>query len=557
MRTWFQQPCGSVLDQQDVNLELVVIDDGSDDHVDTALGPYLSHAALHFLRIEHAGVTVARNKGLAASSGDVIAYLDSDNLMCQDYLIILIAAYAASPDAHCAFAAMLWDDREYYVHLRHDLFDWQDLFANKINLDMNCFSHRRELWQELGGFDDSLTKHSDYDLALRYTKAHEPLRINAVAAHYNNTRALSRLSYTQPSLPNYMQIRSKHHAMSAAPLRVLIYCYDYPQLSGSYVDTEIRWFSRQGVEIEVFAVEASGAPGKATVPVHRRNFEQMVCTFRPDVIHCYWLPLSEGVVSLANDLNISATVRGHGFEFSAENLMRCGAQQAVKSIYLFPHFLVPPFEAHPKARAVPACFNSNRFYPRIWRDRYLVLCAGACLDTKDVDLFIRVAAECPEYRFVLALADMATLPNLPDEFCGLNESLGSPVAIRFNVPYEEMAALTAEAGVCLHTFGFDQRFGMPVSLAESLACGAVTLVRDCAEAQAYAGPALYFNTREEAAALLKAMLDWPDEEWNLRSARNADFAYAHYADEVVLQPILDDWRQLAGLNGQSHGASAR
>ena len=211
-------------------------------------------------------------------------------------------------------------------------------------------------------------------------------------------------------------------------------------------------------------------------------------TFRPDVIHCYGLPLSEGIVSLANDLNISATVRGQG-EFSAENLMRCGAQQAVKSIYLLPHFLVAPFEVHAKARAVPACFNSTRFYPRIRRDRHLVLCTGACLNTKDIDLFIQVAEQCPEYRFVLALADVATLPNLPGEFCGLNESLGSPVAIRFNVPYEEMAALTAEAGVHLHTFGFDRRFGMPVALAEfTLACGAVTLVRDCPEARAHAGP---------------------------------------------------------------------
>ena len=91
---------------------------------------------------------------------------------------------------------------------------------------------------------------------------------------------------------------------------------------------------------------------------------------------------------------------------------------------------------------MPACFSSTRFFPRLQRDRRLVLRAGACLPTKDLDLFIRTAALCPEYKFVLALASITALPALPAEFRTLNRSLGSPVDIRVDVQYEEMAELT-------------------------------------------------------------------------------------------------------------------
>ena len=145
----------------------------------------------------------------------------------------------------------------------------------------------------LAGFDETLTKHSDYDLALRYTRHHPPLKINAAAAHYRNNDKYSRISNSEPSQPDFARIRAKHRPSAGGPLRVLTYCYNYPQLSESYVDTEIDWFTRQRVEIEVVSPEPPGAPGKAEVPVHRQAPEPIVRTFKPDIIHCHWLPAAD------------------------------------------------------------------------------------------------------------------------------------------------------------------------------------------------------------------------------------------------------------------------
>jgi hypothetical protein len=200
----------SVLDQSGVTLELLVIDDGSNDDIKDAIGPFLSHPALRYVQLSHVGVCAARNHGLAASTGDIIVYLDSDNRMYADYLSNVAHFYIKTPDADCAFAAMLWDDGRSRVHLRHDTFDWEQLLAGDIIMDLNCFSHRRGLWAKLGGFDENLTKHSDLDLMLRYTKTHEPSRIPAIAAHYNCSFLYPRITNTQPSCSSIARIRSKH-----------------------------------------------------------------------------------------------------------------------------------------------------------------------------------------------------------------------------------------------------------------------------------------------------------------------------------------------------------
>ena len=93
---------------------------------------------------------------------------------------------------------------------------------------------------------------------------------------------------------------------------------------------------------------------------------------------------------------------------------------------------------------------------------------------------------------------------------------------------------------------------MPVSIAVSLACGVTVLARDCTEARVYAGQdSFYYNTAEDAAAILRSMTRWDDAEWKRRAASNADLAYSQYADDVVLPHILEDWTQLVAARGEA------
>lgn len=537
----------SILAQDYPHLELVVVDDDSTDDLVAALERFALDPRLQLLRLSRVGDATARNVGIDHSRGDIIVNIDSDNRMYSGYVARLAQAYARHPEAACAVAAMVWDDGGSYVHVRHDRFDWQKLMRREVSLDSNCFSYRRALRDELGDWDTSLVKHSDWELAVRYTRDHPPMSVPAIAALYDARMRSDRISLARASLPSFTRVSARYRPPAARKLKVLIHAYDYPQLSESYVETEIAWFRRQGVEVEVYSSTDPGAPGPATVPVHRGDPGDAVDACAPDLIHCHWLSQVPAAEAVARARDLPLTVRSHAFDTTDESLERCIAGGIASSLYLFPNLIDDRDTGSVTVLPVPACFDSERFYPRIERDRWLVLRTAACLPTKDIETFFHVAAASSRYRFVLALAHIAGHPELPAYFEGLNASLGRPVDVRWDVGNDDMTALTAQAGVYLHTFGFIQPFGMPVSIAESMACGAIPIVRDSAAGRAYAGhDALYYDDAGGALTSLDLLAGLSDGDFDARSVGCAEHAYSAYADEVVLPVILDDWMSLVG-----------
>jgi glycosyltransferase involved in cell wall biosynthesis len=536
----------SVMRQRYANRELIVVDDGSDDGLDQAVVPWLVTPGFVYLKVPRGGAPRARNEALKAATGDVVVYLDSDNLMYPDYLDAVAAVFAADPAIQCAHAAMLWDDGKNSVHLRRDTYTWQDYFERKIVLDMNAFAHRLALYKELGGFDETMLNHGDHDLVLRYTLSHPVAEIPAISAHYRSGD-WTRISTLEASAPARCRIDAKYAKKITAPLRVLTACTHYPEISESYVDAEVRWMLAQGVDVEVYSGGKPFGPGDARARVREGGLAAAIADARPDIIHFHWLSMAARSREALQQFHIPVTIRSHGFDVTAQSVAECAAIPGMRSIYMYPHQAAQFAAAGGILKPLNVAFDSSRFYPRLGRDNRRVLRAGACLPSKDLDAFIRIAARCPEYQFILALArkpGKADLALLDDLVC-LNKSLNARVDIRIDVPYGEMALLTAGAGVYLHTFGFKAPLGMPISIAESMACGAVPLVRDCDPGRSYAGNgAEYYTTQDDAVAILKKMLDWPPAEWSARSAMNADHAFRNYADTVVLRHILDDWQSI-------------
>ena len=74
----------SVLAQSCKDYEIIVIDDGSVDNTEAALGAY--RQKIHYLRQQNSGVSAARNTGIRAARGRWISFLDSDDEWCDFYL---------------------------------------------------------------------------------------------------------------------------------------------------------------------------------------------------------------------------------------------------------------------------------------------------------------------------------------------------------------------------------------------------------------------------------------------------------------------------------------
>lgn len=99
------QAIESILGQSLPPTEVVVVDDGSAD--DTAAIAESFGAPVRLLRQPATGPAAARNRAIAALSGELVALLDADDLWPPDSLARRHAALAADPAADICFGAMV------------------------------------------------------------------------------------------------------------------------------------------------------------------------------------------------------------------------------------------------------------------------------------------------------------------------------------------------------------------------------------------------------------------------------------------------------------------
>ena len=166
-----REAIASVLQQDYPDVELIVVDDGSSDGtaaVVRGFGP-----AVRYLWQENRGVSAARNRGVASSTGGLIAFLDSDDLWMPRKVSAQVAYFEAHPEAQACHTDQVWIRRgvrvnERPIHRKQGGWQFLESLARCL-ISPSAVMMRRGLWERLGGFDESLPACEDYDLWLRLT----------------------------------------------------------------------------------------------------------------------------------------------------------------------------------------------------------------------------------------------------------------------------------------------------------------------------------------------------------------------------------------------------
>jgi len=164
--------------------EVVVVDDGSSLEERTASRRWTEAAGAAFLEQENAGPATARNRGVAATRSEFVAFLDDDCAPTQDWLRQLVAPFAATGAADLAAVSGTvksqpphnWMSR--FCTAAEYITGAQPEFTNAISANA-CY--RRAVLEELRGFDESFRYPGgeDPDLSRRvreagYRLAHVP-----------------------------------------------------------------------------------------------------------------------------------------------------------------------------------------------------------------------------------------------------------------------------------------------------------------------------------------------------------------------------------------------
>jgi glycosyltransferase involved in cell wall biosynthesis len=159
----------SVLSQNLTPLEIIVVDDGSDDGTARLMAD--RYRQCNYIRQANLGVSSARNMGIERASGEWIALLDSDDRWLPDKLRLQIEALNRSPRYRLCHTDELWIRKGVRVNQMHKhAKSGGRIFQRCLPLCVISPSSvvmHRTLFDEFGLFDTELPACEDYDLWLR------------------------------------------------------------------------------------------------------------------------------------------------------------------------------------------------------------------------------------------------------------------------------------------------------------------------------------------------------------------------------------------------------
>jgi glycosyltransferase involved in cell wall biosynthesis len=209
-----------VLEQRAVDVELVVVDDGSSDGTSERLVE-LGDPRVRVVRHDMArGVAAARNAGIAAARGRWISFLDDDDLWAPAKLREQLDAAAAADAVFVYAPGAAVDGAHRFLFnvaapdpamITDQLLRWNVIWCGCSNV-----MARADVVHELGGFDESFFQLADWDLWIRLALAGPAAACRDVLVAYTIHADNMLLTHQPDVFPEFERLKAKHASAAAA-----------------------------------------------------------------------------------------------------------------------------------------------------------------------------------------------------------------------------------------------------------------------------------------------------------------------------------------------------
>jgi glycosyltransferase involved in cell wall biosynthesis len=188
---WLPQTLDAVRGQSFGDLEVVLVDDGGDDDL-AGWAAGLGDERVRVVRQDNAGVSAARNRGVAEARGELVAFCDSDDVWVPDALARMVARYDDDPAVGLVYGWYDVVDAEGRPTGRVEAFTdegevWER-FVTANPVGMSATLVPRRVFEELGGFEENRDRFpvdvEDWEMWIRIAARHRVAVVPEVLYHY-------------------------------------------------------------------------------------------------------------------------------------------------------------------------------------------------------------------------------------------------------------------------------------------------------------------------------------------------------------------------------------
>jgi glycosyltransferase involved in cell wall biosynthesis len=182
---WLRAAVTSALAQSDCAIELVVVDDGNDEPVEPMLGG-VDDPRMRCVRIDHAGVSAARNAGTAAASGTHLRFADADDVLEPTSSARLLELANGTHVAH-ERTVMCNADLQPIGRVLGSQLEGSiavDCLLGRFETHLSALLFPRWAVDTTGPWDESMRVSQDWDFILRCLDVAEARAGTGVASYY-------------------------------------------------------------------------------------------------------------------------------------------------------------------------------------------------------------------------------------------------------------------------------------------------------------------------------------------------------------------------------------
>ena len=176
-----------------------------------------------YMPLPKSGRCMAGNAALAAAKGELVCFLDDDDLFYADHLEVLVNAWSENPELGAVYGLayevrteIISQEPWVYKDLVHSLMFRQPfsrtLLWHHNFMPIQTVLFQRKLYETYGGFDPELDNLEDWNLWVRYSLKHDFLMVPKVTSLYRVPASADKALKRQAVLDDYYSKAQAKHA---------------------------------------------------------------------------------------------------------------------------------------------------------------------------------------------------------------------------------------------------------------------------------------------------------------------------------------------------------